>query len=80
MAPYNWFLFHHDDGHHGSRVCSGSHGSRVCDSQCVTPRSYMTKYVAFAMTRSPQLYLTRSSDEMIGSQSLDSVPNVPGMM
>ena len=67
MASYNWFLIHHGDGDHGSRVCSGSYGSKVRDSPSVTACSYLTKSTASKVTWSPQLYLTRSGDEMISS-------------
>ena len=39
----------------------------------------MCRFTSFAITRSPQLYLTRSNDELVGFRSLNSVPDVPYM-
>ena len=57
-------------------MSSGSHSSGVRDSSRVTPLPYLTKFVISAMSQSPQLYLTRSGDELVGFQSSNSVSDV----
>ena len=73
-------MIHHGGERRGVEVCSGSQSNEVHDNPCVTPRSYLTKFASSAMTRSPYLYLIRLSDELVGFQSSDLIPDVPGAM
>ena len=59
---------------------SERHDSGVCDIPRVTPCPYLTKSASSAMTRSSQLYLTRSIDELVGFWSSGLVLAVLGVM
>ena len=77
MASYNWFLIYHDDGRCGGIMRSGRRDSGVRGSPRVTPHSYLTKSAFSMMTRSSQLYLTRSGNRLIGFRCSGSMHDMP---